>query len=209
MFVNGNATARVVVTDTGANIAGTLSVSGNISAGNVSATTFTGALTGAATTAGTVTTAAQSNITSLGTLTNISTSGNVNASQTINSASMVATGNITGANLIATSYHVRSVGTGITAAGTTQGGATALSKEINIVSTVSGGANGVLLPTAVAGMVIIINNTSATTLNVYPATGAAINTGAANAAYSHIASASLQYYAPTTTQWYTVGATYT
>jgi hypothetical protein len=209
MFVNGNATARVVVTDTGANIAGTLSVSGNISAGNVSATTFTGALTGAATTAGTVTSGAQSNITSLGTLTNISTSGNVNASQTMNSATMVATGNITGANLIATSYHVRSVGTGITAAGTTQGGATALTKEINIVSTVSGGANGVLLPTAVAGMVIIINNTSATTLNVYPATGAAVNSGATNAAYSHIASASLQYYAPTTTQWYTVGATYT
>jgi len=52
-------------------------VSGNISAGNVSATTFTGALSGAATTAGTVTTAAQPNITSTGTLTSLSVTGNL------------------------------------------------------------------------------------------------------------------------------------
>ena len=71
----------VVVTGTGANITGTLSVSGNVTAGNVSATTFTGALSGAATsatTAGTVTTAAQPNITSVGTLTSLSVSGNAN-----------------------------------------------------------------------------------------------------------------------------------
>jgi hypothetical protein len=57
-----------------------LAVTGNVTAGNVSATTFTGALTGAATsatTAGTVTTAAQGNITSVGTLTSLSVSGNI------------------------------------------------------------------------------------------------------------------------------------
>ena len=79
-----------------------LSVSGNIAAGNVSATTFTGALTGLASSAtvaasansvaggnvsgqvsnalvaGTVYTAAQPNITSLGTLSSLSVSGNAN-----------------------------------------------------------------------------------------------------------------------------------
>jgi hypothetical protein len=55
-----------------------LAVTGNISAGNVSATTFTGALSGAATTAGTVTTAAQPNITSVGTLSSLSVTGNAN-----------------------------------------------------------------------------------------------------------------------------------
>ena len=54
-----------------------LAVTGNISAGNVSATTFTGALSGAATTAGTVTTAAQPNITSVGTLTSLTVGGHI------------------------------------------------------------------------------------------------------------------------------------
>jgi hypothetical protein len=86
--VSGNVVTSVagvanvlVVTTSGANIAGTLSASGNINAGNVTATTFTGALSGiatSATTAGTVTTNAQPNITSLGTLTSLSVSGNSN-----------------------------------------------------------------------------------------------------------------------------------
>lgn len=103
--------------------------------------------------------------------------------------------------------YLRSVQTGISAAGATQGTATALTKDISIISTVSAG-QGVVLPTAVAGMVLIVNNTSATSLNVYPATGAAINSLATNAAYTHVEGASLQYYAISSTQWYTVGASY-
>ena len=97
--------------------------------------------------------------------------------------------------------------TGISAAGTVQGDATAITKEINVVSTVASGA-GVRLPTAVAGMVVSITNTSANALLVYPASGASINSLAANASYSQTSNATIQYIAPTTTQWYTVGATY-
>lgn len=103
--------------------------------------------------------------------------------------------------------YLRSVQTGISAAGSTQGDATTLSKDISVVSTVSAG-QGVILPTAVAGMVLIINNISATDMNVYPAVGAAINNLATNSAYTHIAGSSLQYYAVSSTQWYTVGASY-
>ena len=74
--VAGNANI-IIVTGTGVNVAGTLNTTGNLTAGNVSATTFTGALTGAATTAGTVTTAAQPNITSVGTLTSLAVTGNI------------------------------------------------------------------------------------------------------------------------------------
>ena len=74
--VAGNANI-IIVTGTGVNVAGTLNATGNLTAGNVSATTFTGALTGAATTAATVTTAAQPNITSVGTLTSLAVSGNI------------------------------------------------------------------------------------------------------------------------------------
>ena len=57
-----------------------LEVTGNVSAGNVSATTFTGNLTGNASgSAATVTTNAQPNITSTGTLTSLDVTGNVSA----------------------------------------------------------------------------------------------------------------------------------
>lgn len=48
LYVAGNATARLTATSTGANIAGTLSVSGNANVGNIGATNgaFAGALTG-------------------------------------------------------------------------------------------------------------------------------------------------------------------
>lgn len=172
---------RIRATTTGAEIFG------NLLASNVYANTGT---VGASLLTGTLTTAAQPNITSVGTLT-----------------SLAVTGNITGANVTTSSYVIRSVETAISAAGTIQGDATALTKDINVVSTVSAG-QGVRLPTAVAGMVIIINNTSATNMNVYPATSAAINSLAINASYTHVAGASLQYYAVSSTQWYTVGATY-
>ena len=144
---------------------------------------------GSATTAGTVTTAAQPNITSVGTLTSLSSSGN-----------------ITGANVTVTGFHIRSVGTGISAAGSTQGTGTALTKEINIVSSVSSG-QGVVLPTAVAGMIVTVTNTTGTTLTVYPASGGAINGLASNAGFT-MGTTTIQFIAPTTTQWYTTGATY-
>lgn len=68
----------VIITNTSADITGNLSVTGNIIAGNISATLFTGNVSGNATTAGTVTTAAQPNITSTGTLTSVLVSGNAN-----------------------------------------------------------------------------------------------------------------------------------
>jgi hypothetical protein len=183
--INAVGGARITATSTGANITGTLGVSGNANVGNI------GGAAGVFTTvAGSLTTAAQPNITSVGTLT-----------------SLAVTGNITSANITTSTHVIRSVATAISAAGTVQGDATALTKDINVVSTVSAG-QGVRLPTAVAGMVIIVNNTSATSMNVYPATSASINSLATNTAYTHVAGASLQYYAISSSQWYTIGATY-
>ena len=93
-------TAGTVTTAAQPNITsvGTLtsvSVTGNVDAGNVNATIVgdvtgnvtgevTGNVSGSAATAGTVTTAAQPNITSVGTLTSITTSGNITATGNIN-----------------------------------------------------------------------------------------------------------------------------
>ena len=110
----------------------TISATGNITGGNVSATTFTGALSGAATsagTAGTVTTAAQGNITSVGTLTALSVSGNVTAG---NVAATTFTGALSGAATSATT-----AGTVTTAAQgniTSVGTLTALSVSGNVTA---------------------------------------------------------------------------
>jgi hypothetical protein len=133
--------------------------------------------------------------------------GNVTGANLITSGLISASGNITGANVIATAYHIRSVGTGITGTGTTQGTGTVLSKEINIVSTVAAGANAVVLPTAVTGMVVTVTNTTANTMLVFPAAGAQINSLGANISFSQ-STTTIQFIAPSSTQWYTVGATY-
>jgi hypothetical protein len=181
---SGNVTAPNVVANTGAFYGAATGLTG-IPAANVTGTLSVNTTGYSAT----VSTAAQPNITSVGTLSSLS-----------------VTGNTSSGNVIASTYHIRSIGTGISAAGSTQGTATAITKEINVVSTVSAG-QGVILP-GVAGTVITITNSSATALLVYPASGGVINTLATNTALSIPAGATLQFVAPTATQWYTVGATY-
>lgn len=195
LAVTGNVTAGNVYANAGTIGALTLKGEGgnisNIQGANVSGAVASATSATSATTAGTVTTASQPNITSTGTLTSLTVSGNITAQ----------------ANVTVSGYRIRSVGTGISAAGTVQGDATAITKEMNVVSTVASGA-GVVLPTAVAGMAITITNTSANSLLVYPATNGIINSLSANAAFTQPAGATLQFIAPTTTQWYTVGATF-
>jgi hypothetical protein len=191
----GNSNVATFLASYGSN---TMTTTGNVSVGNIigngqALTGLAGAnvtgQVGNALVAGTVYTAAQSNITSVGTLTSLSVSGNA-----------------TVGNIITNNYMIHSVGTSISAAGTNQGTGTSLTKEINIVSTVASGS-GVVLPTAVAGMIINVTNTNANTLLVYPASGAQINSLGTNAGFSQ-GTTTIQFIAPTTTQWYTVGATY-
>jgi hypothetical protein len=111
------------------------------------------------------------------------------------------------ANSVASTFTITGVTTGITAAGTVQANATALTKAMNVVSTVPSGT-GVILPTAVAGMVVYITNTTANSLFVYPGSGAQINLLGTNNSFVHTSKATITFIAPTSTQWYTTGATY-
>ena len=64
----------------------------------------------------------------------------------------------------------------------TQAGATALTGSVNVVTT-GNASDGVKLPAGYGvGEVIHVVNISGVALNVYPATGGAINGGSANAA---------------------------
>ena len=106
-------------------------------------------------------------------------------------------------NMQDTSGLYLSTTTGITAAGATQGTATAITTSNNVVSTVAAGT-GVVLPTpAKAGFRLTVENRGANTLSVYPASGGTIDGAAANAAVSIPAGAAATYLAASTTQWFT------
>lgn len=92
--------------------------------------------------------------------------------------------------------------TGITAGTTqTQGGATALTGRVNVVSTVGTTDDGVKLPTAVVGLRVLVLNAGANALKLYPATGAAINGLSANAAIVVPAGHGVEVVATSATAW--------
>jgi sugar lactone lactonase YvrE len=132
---------------------------------------------------------------------NIGTAGLSGSTTAINIGSAVsgATSTTTLNGLV-----IDSISAAVSAAGTTQGTATALVSNINNVTVVTAAAAGVRLPTAVAGMRILIRNSdSLDMLSIYPATGGTINALSANAAFTIIAGATIELVATTTTQWYT------
>jgi sugar lactone lactonase YvrE len=132
---------------------------------------------------------------------NIGTAGVSGSTTAINIGSAVsgATSTTTLSGLV-----IDSISAAVSAAGTTQGTATGLVSNINNVTVVATGATGVRLPTAVAGMRILVRNSdSADTLSIYPATGGTINALATNAAFTLTAGSTTELMATTSTQWYT------
>ena len=133
---------------------------------------------------------------------NIGTSGVSGSTTAINIGSAVS-----GANSTTTfnGFVIDSISAAVSAAGATQATATALVSNINNVTVVASAADGVRLPTAVAGMRILVRNSdSADILKIYPATGAQINALGANTATTLAISTSVQLFATSTTQWYSV-----
>lgn len=89
----------------------------------------------------------------------------------------------------------------VAAAGTNQATAAALTGTINVVTGASG-SNGVILPVAKPGMVVIVYSSAATNgLPVFPATGGTINNGTANAAVTIKARTFAMFVATSSTNW--------
>ena len=132
-----------------------------------------------------ITGATQPNITAVGTLTSLTVSGNI-----INQT------------------HIIKDVTLATAGGSDVGGSTALTGADIFTVTTPSNNNGVKLMTATAGLCIFIKNTSTTNnLKVYPNASDSIDENGGSAmnigALGHI-----QFVAHSSSQWYTVGATY-
>jgi len=213
-----SAVTAVFNTTSNARVQGNLAVQGNsyvdgaFTASSTatfnSAATFNSTLTSASTTTLATSTAAQTVALGSGATVsgstktlNIGTAGVSGSTTAINIGSAVsgATSTTTLNGLV-----IDSISAAVSAAGTTQGTATGLVSNINNVTVVTAAAAGVRLPTAVAGMRILIRNSdSADTLSIYPATGGTINALAANAAFTLAAGSTIELMATTTTQWYT------
>lgn len=117
-------------------------------------------------------------------------------STTVNATTVAATTH--------TGNHRFTVGADVPAAGSVIGDAAALSEGFQTVSGANG-TKGVILPVAVAGMMVIIKGTTSGILKVWPQTGSAINAVGASTAMS-LASGLIPaiFIASTTTQWYTI-----
>lgn len=98
---------------------------------------------------------------------------------------------------------IKSIATSISAAGSSQGTATALTASFNEVTTVSA-SQGVVLPSPEAGELVLVANQGANALNVYPASGHSINTLSANAALSVGSDTRKLFFAVTSSKWYAV-----
>ncbi len=96
---------------------------------------------------------------------------------------------------------VKANGSGLSAAGTNQAGATAITKQTNEFTTVAA-SSGARLPSPEQGEFIFVANAGANALAVYPNTGHSINALAANAAFSLAAGKNALFWAATATKWY-------
>lgn len=86
-------------------------------------------------------------------------------------------------------------------AGGGQTGATQLNSGNNTVSTVATAGDSTVLPSDVDGQTITVTNTSANSLNVYPANGDTINSLAANAPLAVAAGATIVFYGVSDSNW--------
>jgi hypothetical protein len=98
-------------------------------------------------------------------------------------------------------FAFKSLDVGISATGTTQGTAKAITKSFNEITNVTAG-QGVVLPSPEAGEVILVANQGANALNIYPASGHSINNLAVNTAQSLAVDTRRIFFAITSNKWY-------
>ena len=94
-----------------------------------------------------------------------------------------------------------SIASAVTAGANSQG-SVALTKDHNIITTTAANPSGVTLPTATAGRRVLIINKGTNTINICPASGAAIDGLASNASISLAVGGVMEFVGASATQWY-------
>lgn len=103
-------------------------------------------------------------------------------------------------------FFYRSVASGLTAlSGGGQSGATPLTGSINVVSTVAADDDSVVLPATRPGLeIVVVNGQAVKKLNVYPASGDAINAASANTALELAVSSKAMFVCAAGGHWYAI-----
>lgn len=137
---------------------------------------------------------------------NIGATAGVFAGSLTGVTTITANGNITTSNsVVSGQYIVSGVTTGISANGTIQADATQLSDGFNVVSTVGSGANNsVKLPSAAAGIRVMVRNNTANNLYVFPFSGDNINYLALNLAFTQGPNTTNEFFCVDTQTWYSI-----
>jgi hypothetical protein len=114
-------------------------------------------------------------------------------------------GNVTFASSITTV----SVSLSVAANSTTQGSATLLTSNINVVTSATAAINDAIrLPSSAAGARFTIINNTAVNISLFPAVGAQIDVQGTNIAFPLESGVKLDFLSVSTTQWYTLNSTY-
>ena len=121
---------------------------------------------------------------------------NLNSDKYESGDSIVAVDLTTSGNVI------MGVDASVTAAGTIQGDATALTKTYNIVNTATSN-QGVKLPDCAAGLRTTVFNSTSATIKIYPASGESINDEVTNAAITLTPNKGNDFIGISATQWQT------
>jgi hypothetical protein len=87
-------------------------------------------------------------------------------------------------------------------AGSSSQGQGPLTSDYNVITSAASNPSGVTLPTATTGRKVLIVNKGANSVNVFPASGAAIDALAPNASISLPTNGVLEFNASSSTQWY-------
>jgi len=97
---------------------------------------------------------------------------------------------------------ISSVATALTAAGTTQATALAITADANFVSTVASGSGVQIYNGVIGDSVFIMNDGGANALTVYPPTGSKFNNLSTNAGFSLAANTPVWCLKITATRWF-------
>lgn len=220
---NGTNTTQIATTAFVNNQIGAISAGVTTFAGGTTGLTPAGATSGAVTLSGTLATA--NGGTGLTTFTAANNALYSTAAGTLSAGTLpvlaggtgVTTSTGSGANVLGTSpslttpalsgetFSTTAAGT----AGTNAQGQGTITSDYNIVTTTATNPSGVTLPTATVGRRIIIVNKGTNPINVYPATGGAIDALATNASIQIPLNGSMEFNASSTTQWYSTYNLYT
>lgn len=131
----------------------------------------------------------------------------------INNAGPTASLDVTGTVAISSTLNVTGVvtfgaasiykgATGITAFATGgQTSATALTAEVNFVTTVATAADSVKLPVAALGAKVVVFNDGANSVNIFPVSGSSIDALGTDVAYALAAGLSREFWGKSTTVW--------